>query len=185
MLKLPIPEEIYQIAQQRSDEMPVLNGSHRGKAGNEVGCLGEIIIEGLLRVLEVPFEFEGATSHDLRVGTETWEVKTKDRTVVPMGFYDCSVPLNNHEHQNVDRYVFVSLLRRGKESMGVRRFPTAFVLGVASREKVMQKGRVWRAGEVDPSNGTKFWTDCVNLPIADLDSFMQFADSLALTAKNS
>ena len=44
---------------------------------------------------------------------------------------------------------------------------------------------VWRAGEVDPSNGTKFWTDCVNLPIADLDPFMQFADSLALAAKNS
>jgi hypothetical protein len=177
MLKLPIPEAIHKIAQERADAMPVLRGSHRGKAGNEVGCLGEVIVEGLLKVLEVQFDFEGATSHDLRVGDELWEVKTKDRTVVPMGFYDCSVPLYNHEHQDVNRYVFVSLLRRGDETLGVKRFPIAFVLGMASREEIFKSGRTWKAGEVDPSNGTKFWTDCVNLPIAKLTPFLDFIDT--------
>jgi hypothetical protein len=154
--------------------MPILKGSHRGKAANEVGCLGEILIEELLLALKVPYEFIGATSHDLKVNGELWEVKTKDRTVVPQDFYDCSVPLYNHEHQNVDKYVFVSLLREGDQSLGVKRFPIAFVLGVASRQKLFENGRVWQAGEVDPSNGTKFWTDCVNLPVNQLDSFLSF-----------
>lgn len=152
--------------------MPILRGSHRGKAANEVGCMGEIIVEEVLKALEVRFEFIGATSHDLRIGDELWEVKTKERTVAPQPFYDCSVPLYNSDHQQVDRYVFVSLLKGGGTHLGVKRFKTAFLLGIATREKIYAENRVWRAGDVDPSNGTKFWTDCMNLPISKLDPFL-------------
>lgn len=178
MLKLPIPEQLFDLAQERADAMPVLNGSHRGAAGNEVGCLGEVVVEALLQIFDIDFEFLGATSHDLNVGQEKWEVKTKDRTVVPIPTYDCSVPLYNIDHQMVDRYVFVSLLRRGGTNMGVRRFPTAFVLGVADRDRILSNGRIWKAGEIDKSNGTKFWTDCINLPISKLDSVIGLFNSL-------
>jgi hypothetical protein len=172
MLKLPIPNRVHEIAQERADAMPILNGSHRGKAANEVGCMGEIIVEEVLKALEVPFEFIGATSHDLRIGNELWEVKTKERTVVPQPSYDCSVPLYNSDHQQVDRYVFLSLLQGGNKENGVKRFHTAFLLGIATRGKIHEESRVWKAGDVDPSNGTKFWTDCMNLPISKLDPFL-------------
>lgn len=165
--------------------MPVLNGSHRGVAGNEVGCLGEVIVEALLTAFEIDFKFTGATSHDLQVGGEFWEVKTKDRTVIPKPFYDCSVPLYNSDHQKVDEYVFVSLYRDGGASMGVRRFPIAYVVGIVNRERVFREGRVWRAGETDPSNGTQFWTDCVNLPISRLDSFVQYLENVNLEQQGS
>lgn len=173
MLKLPIPQAVHELALERAEAMPVLHGSHRGVAANQVGCLGEVIVERLLECMRVPFESVGATSHDLQVGKELWEVKTKDRTVVPKSSYDCSVPLYNSEHQVVDRYVFVSLLRDRKDSLDIRRFTVAYLVGTATRQQVFDHGKVWRAGEVDPSNGTKFWTDCINIPISRLDSFLQ------------
>jgi len=178
MLKLPIPEHVYELAQERADAMPILKGSHRGVAGNEVGCLGEVVVEQLLECFGVGFQFKGATSHNLQVGQELWEIKTKDRTVPPQPSYDCSVPLYNSDHQTVDRYIFVSLLRPKGQDRGIRRFSTAYVLGAASRERVFEHGQIWRAGETDPSNGTKFWTDCVNLPISRLDSFVQLLSNV-------
>jgi hypothetical protein len=31
-----------------------------------------------------------------------------------------------------------------------------------------QHGKIWRAGQTDPDNGTTFWTDCLNIKISKL-----------------
>lgn len=176
LLRIPITEVVYAEAERRVSEMPVLNGSHRGEAANEVGVLGEVVVEACLSALDVPFTPEGKTSHDLSItGKGIVEIKTKDRTVKPLPHYECSVPLYNHDHQVVDWYIFVSLLRKGKAE-NIRRFKEAWVVGCMGRQKLQSIGKVWKAGEVDPDNGTKFWTDCINVQISDLKPFMEAAE---------
>jgi hypothetical protein len=175
MLKIPISEPAYQEAEKRLAEMPVLAGSHRGEAANEVGVLGEVVTEWCLSALHVPFKREGKTSHDLRIIDKgVVEIKTKDRTVRPLPHYDCSVPLYNHDHQAVDWYIFVSLFRGKKQ--GLRRFTEAWIVGCMGRDRLQSIGQVWKAGETDPSNGTKFWTDCINVAIKDLKPFLSAAE---------
>ena len=43
-------------------------------------------------------------------------------------------------------------------------------------------GKNWRAGEIDNSNGTKFWTDCINIKINQLirNDEMNVSDILSL-----
>lgn len=163
----------YERALAKLDEQPVYAGSHRKREGNEVGFLGEAVTERLLRDAGVNFSVDAMTSHDLRLSTEkSIEVKTKDRTVRPKLHYDCSVPLYNHEHQNVDYYIFVSL-ERDKLLDGIRRFRRAHLVGVANRTMLDRYAVVWDAGQTDPDNGTTFWTACRNIRIEQLVSFDQ------------
>jgi len=171
MIRLLIPESIHEESERIVKQMPVWKGSHRGLAANEVGVLGEVIIRECLRALDVPFVWDNQTSHDLSVDGKRVEIKTKDRTVRPLPHFGCSVPVYNHPHQNVDWYIFVSLLR-GKGSEGPRRFSEAFILGVIGRKQLGELGKVWKAGETDEANGTKFWTDCINVSVDQLRPFM-------------
>lgn len=155
-------------AQERASKMPIYPGSHRGMAANQVGALGEVVFEHFLFRHEIPFIQRYATTEDLAVLGDTLEVKTKDRTVRPRGDHDCTVPLYNHDHQRPTKFVFVSLLRtRGDNRMQMDRFLKAYLLGWCSLEK-MDSGREWGAGDVDESNGTKFWTACKNIYVRDL-----------------
>lgn len=148
--------------------MPVYAGSHRKGAANEVGALGEVVFESFLAGHGIPFTPRYATTDDLELFGATADVKTKDRTVRPQPHHECSVPLYNHEHQRPSFYVFVSLLRDRKAAVpGIERFTCAYLLGWASLKQV-DSGKRWEAGEVDPENGTQFWTACLNLAIRDL-----------------
>jgi hypothetical protein len=104
---------------------------------------------------------------DLEVLGDTIDVKTKDRTVYPLGCYDCSVPLYNHEHQRPERFVFVSLFReKGNNGERIERFIKAYIVGWCTLEQV-DRGEVWAQGDVD-TNGIEFWTACKNVHIKDL-----------------
>ena len=159
---------LWRRAEERALAMPIYVGSHRGKAANQVGALGEVLFEHLLEQHGIPFVQKYETTEDLEVFGDTIDVKTKDRTVRPELGYDCTVPLYNHEHQRPSRYVFASLLRaRGDERESIGRFTKAYLIGWCTLER-METGKVWEADEVDPSNGTRFWTACKNLYLSDL-----------------
>ena len=83
---------------------------------------------------------------------------------MPKKHFDNSVPLYNHSHQRPDYYYFISLLRNSSDkSKNIRRFTHAFILGGIDLNTLEKKGKHWKKDEIDPSNGTKFWTDCINV----------------------
>ena len=173
MFEIELYEEIWEEARNRSDSIPIYENSHRGSNANQVGSLGEVIAERWFNLNLIKYKDERhETTHDYRLSNgKTIEVKTKDRKVKPLPEYDCSVPLYNHEHQRPDFYLFVSLqMERDDKSEDIRRFKKGYILGSANREYLEKRGVMWKAGEIDNSNGTKFWTDCINIQIKYLAS---------------
>jgi hypothetical protein len=163
--RLVLSQKLIDEAAARSKLLPVFSGSHRGAAGNLVGCIGEIAFKRFLTRNGVFFENNTEkTTHDYIVGPRriTVDVKTKDRTVKPRQNFSNSVPLYNHSHQRPDVFYFISLLREGDI------YKEAFLLGAITCKKLDNVGKVWKAGEVDLSNGTKFWTACINVSMQDL-----------------
>ena len=170
MIRVDLTGDHHRRALELCATHPVYAGSHRGEAANEVGFLGEIVVQDYLAAAGVPYRAEFTTRHDLVViGSGRLEVKTKDRTVSPRPDFDCSVPLYNHDHQDVAYWIFVSLLR-DKRRHGIERFVAAYIVGACNREMLAEHGVEWRAGETDSRNGTTFWTDCRNIEIRHLRS---------------
>lgn len=158
----------------RAQSLPVFNGSHRGFQANVVGCIGEIVFEGFMAFHNVPLIDERYdTRHDYLVGDRMvrLEVKTKERKYWPRPDFDNSVPLYNHAHQRPNYYAFMSLLSdRNADQNDISRFTHAFFVGAISIEQLERQGKVWNKGQTDPSNGTTFWTDCINVSMRELIS---------------
>lgn len=171
------------MSSKQAKELPVFEGSHRGLDANYVGCIGEILVANYLRKNGVKVNDDREkTTHDFSTGPNerTVDVKTKDRTVVPKIDYDNSVPLYNHEHQRPEFYYFVSLYRPARSAKSdIYRFERAFILGGISIEELDNKGVRWKEGQVDPSNGTKFWTACINVSMAQLTSNKEMVTALS------
>jgi hypothetical protein len=169
--KILLTDEIRGAALARAKSLPVFEGSHRKLQANIVGCIGEIVFEQFLKRNHVLFEdHRESTQRDYMISAKiSLEVKTKDRTVKPAAKFDNSVPAYNHEHQRPDYYYFVSLLRaRDADESDVRRFTAAFLLGGIDLLTLDREGTRWAAGQIDPSNGTKFWTACINVGMEKL-----------------
>lgn len=169
MITGTIREEHIIAARERASKYPVFTGSHRGEIANQIGALGEIIVENWLSKNKVAYEPVFTTRTDLNIlNSGMLEIKTKDRTVKPRPSYEASVPLYNHEHQQPNFYVFVSLERSKQHQDSIEAFHTAHIVGACSPKQLHERGKIWRAGETDPDNGTTFWTDCWNIHIKDL-----------------
>jgi hypothetical protein len=173
MIHVSLTDELQREAQRRADAMPVLKNSQRGAEANTVGCLGELVVEHVLQQNGVPFDREHKTTHDLAFPDgRTMEIKTKDRTVVPQPFYDCTLPAYNIEHQQANMFTFVSLYRPSKDLKGkAENYTDAYVLGVIGKSKFRRDAKYWEKGSVDPSNETKFWTACYNVYVNQLMDF--------------
>ena len=155
------------------------SGSHRGLQARQVGTVGELITTRLMADAGVAFANDYRTSHDLRLANgDRVEIKTKERSVALRPSHDCSAPAYNHEHQRVEWYVFASALRRDgtKADPAIGRLWRVEVAGVISGARFRRTATLWRKGETDPANGTTFWTDCLNVKVADL---RPFANALA------
>ena len=198
-ITVALDEHHYEAAEEAANKLPVYRGSHRGEEANIIGCLGEIVFMEHLTQQGVGYREDFTTTHDITItGSGRLDIKTKDRKGPPKAFYDASVPLYNHEHQDVAYWGFVSL-ERGEPTCGqpdcsllaeghpfggsdiantcdhdlvppryVKSFSKAHLVGVANRSILDRFGTIWKAGQTDPSNGTKFWTDCINLAITTL-----------------
>ena len=149
----------------------IFKNSHRKKEANQVGYLGEVVFEEFLKNNAINFiDDRKETTHDYSISDSlTLDLKTKDRTVRPLKHFDNSVPLYNHEHQRPLYYYFISLLRdRSDKSKHITRFTHAFILGGIDITTLEKEGKHWKKDQVDPSNGTKFWTDCINVSMEQL-----------------
>ena len=171
IFEVPLNKNHWSIASRRALDIPIYKGSHRGFNANQVGSLGEVVFEEFLKFKKIKFSDQrNLTTHDYLINeTITVDVKTKDRTVRPLGFFDNSVPIYNHQHQRPHYYYFISLLRNKLDkSTNISRFKHAFILGATNILTLEKIGKKWRAGEIDNSNGTKFWTDCINIKVNQL-----------------
>lgn len=158
-------------ASDRVENSKIFKYSHRKKEANQVGYLGEVVFEEFLKKNKINFiDDRKKTTHDYSIGDSlTLDLKTKDRTVRPKKFFDNSVPLYNHEHQRPRYYYFISLLRdRSDRSKHIKRFTHAFILGGIDIVTLEKDGKHWKKDQIDPSNGTKFWTDCINVSMEQL-----------------
>lgn len=178
--RIYLTPELLAEASGRAEALPVFENSHREHDANIVGCIGEVLFERLLHHAGIPFEDQReSTRHDYAVGDTCIDVKTKDRTVRPRAHFDNSVPLYNHEHQRPDYYYFVSLLRDPRSAdTGPGRFTEGFLLGGISIGNLDRDGITWQAGQTDPSNGTTFWTACVNVRMGQLMPNADFIEAL-------
>ena len=143
----------------------VYKRSMRGEEGTRVGAIGEAVLVDYLRdhSMEVIDKRE-STRFDLLVNGKRVEVKTKDRTVAPKPFYECSVPSYNHSHQIPDWFYFISLYREGKV------FKKAYLLGGMTYQQLSQEGVKMNKGEVDERNGWLCRESCININIEKLIS---------------
>ena len=143
--------------------------SMRGEEGTNIGAIGEYVAKEYLEALGMDVldnrDTESATKYDFLVNGKKVEVKTKDRTVPPKSFYECSVPLYNHSHQKPDWFVFLSLHRVDTPYMKSSRYEDAYILGASTYEHIQEEGITVMKGEVDESNGWMCRESCINLPI--------------------
>ncbi|MBB4408729.1 hypothetical protein [Agrobacterium radiobacter] len=169
MLRLNKPMIDY--AYEEAKKLPRYNYSHREFQANFVGCLGEISLARFFQLKNVQFIDQRAnTTHDfLMAGKLTLDVKTKERSVRPKSHYENSVPKYNHSHQRPDFFYFVSLLRNTKFAEEEKyRFTHACIVGAISLSDLESKGIERKEGTEDPSNGTIFWTDCLNVTMEQI-----------------
>lgn len=169
--KIALSDELLEEASRRSENMPIFTNSHRGKDANLVGAIREVVAEHWFCHHGIKYTNQtDETTHDYTInGIFKVDVKTKDRRFLPKGYYDNSVPLYNHEHQKPDHFLFISLLRDdGICETDVRKFTHACIVGGITYDEANKIGTVYEGGETDPSNGTTFWTSCLNIQMTDL-----------------
>ena len=169
--RIKLNEHHWKLTEERVNDSKIFENSHRKLEANQVGFLGEIVLEQFFTNEKIEFVNQThETTHDYLIKQKyTLDLKTKDRTVIPKINFDNSVPLYNHAHQRPNFYYFISLLRdRNNDSTSISRFTHAFILGGIDIKTLEKVGKIWRAGQVDTDNGTKFWTDCINVSMKEL-----------------
>lgn len=121
---------------------------------------------------KVDFEPHFTTEYDVlfkKLGKpEKLEFKTKERSVDPKDYYDCSIFEYNKEFQLVDHYMFMSLVSLDRTSDDIQRFTKGFIVGSISREKFLEIARLEPRGIVDSSNGWSPSKNTWNVPISSL-----------------
>lgn len=162
-----ITKEILWLAQKRIEDDPIFKNSIRGKEANLIGSIGEVLFERFIQeeglTLEKETREEERYNHDFIVDEEfRVEVKTKDRSVVPKSYYDCSVTEESLSRQDPDFFYFISLLRK----RGI--FTDGYLLGAIDTPNLYIRGEKWKAGEIDARNGKTISKDCVNIEIKNL-----------------
>ena len=168
MLEVPVLHLLDE-AQERAARTPIYDLTIRGESANQVGALGELLGMEHLRRCGVPFEEVFIREYDVIFdGMYSLEFKTKERTVVPQPYYDCSAPYYNHDLQRPDYYMFISLVSTDSRSTDIRRFTRAFILGSIDRDTFDQKATLWTKDQIDTSNGWKPTRDVYNVLISDL-----------------
>ena len=173
----PISKEILWLAEKRIEDVPILKNSIRGKEANFIGSIGEVLFESFIQEQGLPLEKEEGEqekyNHDFVIdGKFKVDVKTKDRSVVPKPYYDCSVFQETLDHQKPDFFYFISLLKKG----GV--FTEGYLLGATSLPNLHEEGEEWKEGEIDARNGKLIRHSCVSIEIKNLISNDEFITTL-------
>lgn len=153
MKKLKITKTALDRVRVRAEKLPLLKNSIRNGEGKIVAFIGEEVAKHVLKG-----RIENTYDYDVIYGQTKVDVKTKERTVAPRSFYECSVADFN-TRQDCDEYAFVSVLDNLQE---------AWYLGKISKKKFYETATFHKKGEVDPANNFTFKADCYNIPIHKL-----------------
>ena len=153
MKKFKITKTALDRAKARAEKLPLLNNSIRKGEGKMVAYIGEEVAKHVLGG-----EIEDTYDYDIVYGETKVDVKTKERTVPPRNYYECSVADFN-TRQDCDEYAFVSVLDDLKE---------AWYLGKIGKKEFYETATFHKKGEVDPDNNFTFKADCYNIPIHKL-----------------
>ena len=155
MKKFTVSDTALKRVKARAAKLPLLNNSIRHGEGSLVAYIGEEVVKSVLRG-----EIKDTYDYDIVYQNLKVDVKTKERTVAPRPYYECSVADFNTQ-QDCDEYAFVSVLNTLKE---------AWYLGKISKPDFYKKAVFHRKGEIDPANNFTFKADCYNIPISLLHS---------------
>jgi len=155
MIEIKITQQMIDYASDQAQEMGEINNSIRHGKGNLVGFLGELVAQKVLGGM-----LDNTYDHDLLMDDfiTTVDVKTKETTVAPKPYYDCSVADYN-TRQQCDYYCFV----RVKKDLSV-----GWYLGVYRKSDYIKDARFLKAGEIDTDNNYTVKADCYNLAISNL-----------------
>lgn len=161
-IEVVVTPEMMQRAEAKAEEMGELRNSIRRGQGNVAGFLGEEVVKSVFAGSAEQNTFQ----HDIVFEEVSFEVKTKDRTVVPSLGYEASVA-NYNTRQRADFYVFTSLLRNKASKC----YEKGYVLGIIEKTEYFDKATFLQKGDIDPTNGWMVSADCYNLPYAALSRF--------------
>jgi len=149
----------------------IKNSITKGK-GNAAGRLGEIALANYLLV-----DIQDDKEYDIIYQGKTIEVKTKRRTVAPLGFYEGSVARTS-THQNPDQYAFISLEFEDSGPMDqpfkcgggkwYRNLQKVWLCGDIDAEEFWEKARLMEKGDRDESNNFTTHVDMFNIRIDEL-----------------
>ena len=154
MRKFNITDSALTRAKDRAQKLPLLNNSIRSGEGGVVAYIGEEVAKYVLNA-----EIKDTYDYDLVYSGTKVDVKTKERTVAPKSYYECSVADFNTK-QDCDEYAFVSVLNSLKQ---------AWYLGKISKTDFYKNAIFHKKGEIDPDNNFTFKADCYNIPISQLN----------------
>ena len=163
-----VSDRILSQAKQKADQLPLLKNSIRGGKGAVVAFIGEYIaciaLDGVIK---------NTYDYDLLYGVNSYEdwicdennpfrrrvdVKTKERTVPPRPYYNCTVADFN-TNQKCDEYAFVSVHKNLRD---------AWYLGKISKNDFYSKATFSKKGEPETPL-FNFRADCYNLQISELE----------------
>ena len=155
MVEVDITEEMVCLAKDKVKEMGNLNNSILKGSGSLAGFIGEQIFMNVLGG-----EWKNTYDYDVIISEKRIDVKTKQTTVKPKPYYDCSVASYNTK-QKCDTYAFV----RVKKDLSV-----GWLLGVKNKDNYFKESTFMKKGDIDPSNNFVVRADCYNLSIDKLDN---------------
>jgi len=159
MKKFKIQTSTLLRVKDRAKTLPLLNNSIRKGKGAVAAYIGEEVVKRVLNgKIKDTYDYDIIYGDDVKV-----DVKTKERTVVPMQHYNCTVADFNTK-QDCDEYAFVSVLKDHS---------SAWYLGKISKEQFYQKASFYKEGDLDPDSPPNkdfyFKADCYNIPISELN----------------
>jgi hypothetical protein len=153
----------------------------KDNGGRYVGFIGELITIKYLHQSGIKYDWQNRDpsipnyDFDININNVRLEIKTKDRTVDPKLFYECSVA--DYNIQDCDFYIFNSLTRDKNLEFP---YHSATLLGYMPKKEYMAKAYHRNKGDIDPSNGFPTPKACWNLPIKDLYPIKDLIDIIRL-----
>ncbi len=159
MKSFPITDEHIKRAKSLAKSMGTLNNSILRGEGNLAGFVGEVILAELLQA-----NHHNTYEYDFILPSgRTVDVKTKQTTVEPKPYYDCSVAAFNTK-QKCDYYAFVRVNIPQK---------ILYFLGAIPKDRYFELARFLKKGTFDGDNDFIVKADCYNLTIQELwDEFI-------------
>ena len=151
---------------EKASRRKVLPGSITGGSASAAGYMGE---EAVSAYLGADIVSDSTYNHDLILKDgRTCEVKTKRRTVPPIGTYEVSVA-STSRHQQPDLYAFVSLhfqsSGRIDDLIRYGDLVAVWLLGYKEPRDYFFESRLCEKGDTDLGNGFISHVEMYNLPI--------------------